>query len=391
MRIDVHVFLCMQHYDYIISGAGAAGLSLVTRMIQSNRFVNKKILVIDKDDKSRNDRTWSFWEKNPGFFEPIIHRHYSNLWFHAPGYSALNDITPYEYKMIRGIDFYSYCFNLIRSQSNVQIIQTAVEKLHSDGNETYIIAGNERYSGDFIFNSILFEKPPVQENEIYLLQHFKGWIVRTPEPAFNPQEATLMDFRLPQDKGTTFVYIMPLSSTEALIEYTVFSESVLSNSQYEEGLKNYISDVLNIREYNVVDEETGAIPMTNYPFAKTDHNIINIGTAGGQTKASSGYTFQFIQKQSDRILNALIDTGKPFYAEPVSDKRFELYDATLLNILYNRKITGASIFTDLFRKNDMRTVLKFLDNETSLMEEMGLVSVLPKKHFFVAAIEELFK
>jgi len=381
----------MQHYNYIISGAGASGLSLLARMIQSNRFINKKILVIDKDDKSRNDRTWSFWEKNPGFFEPIVYRRYNQLWFHAPGYSALNDINPYEYKLIRGIDFYRYCFDLIKSQSNIEIIHAGVDNLHSDEQETYAIVGNEKYTADYIFNSILFDKPPIQDNQYYLLQHFRGWIIQTPQPVFKPGEATLMDFRLPQEKGTAFVYMMPFSSSEALIEYTVFSESVFEDQQYHESLRNYISDVLGIREYKIVEEEAGAIPMTNYPFSKFDRNIINIGTAGGQTKASSGYTFQFIQKQSDRIVDTMINTGKPFYSEPVSDKRFELYDATLLNILYNRKISGASIFTDLFRKNDMRTVLKFLDNETSVMEEMGLVSVLPKKHFIVAAIEELFK
>jgi lycopene beta-cyclase len=381
----------MQHYNYIISGAGASGLSLLARMIQSNRFIGKKILVIDKDDKSRNDHTWCFWEKNPGFFEPIVYRRYNELWFHAPGYSALNDINPYQYKLIRGIDFYHYCFDLIKSQPNIQVLKGQVDSVHSDEAETYAIVEKEKYTADYIFNSILFKKPVMQDNQYYLLQHFRGWFIRASQPAFKEKEATLMDFRLPQDKGTTFVYMMPFSSTEALIEYTVFSESVFDPEQYREGLRNYINSVLGIREYEVIDEEAGAIPMTNYPFTKFERNVVNIGTAGGQTKASSGYTFQFIQKQSDRVLDAMINTGKPFYSEPVSDKRFELYDATLLNVLYNRKIAGASIFTDLFRKNDMRTVLKFLDNETSVMEEMGLVSVLPKKHFIVAAMEELFK
>ena len=53
-------------YDYIIAGAGCAGLSLAVHMIHSGKFSDKKILIVDKDDKQKNDRTWCFWEKEPG-------------------------------------------------------------------------------------------------------------------------------------------------------------------------------------------------------------------------------------------------------------------------------------------------------------------------------------
>ncbi len=62
-----------QQYDYIITGAGCAGLSLAVRMIQSGKFANKKILLADADTKNKNDRTWCFWEKQEGLFEPIVY------------------------------------------------------------------------------------------------------------------------------------------------------------------------------------------------------------------------------------------------------------------------------------------------------------------------------
>ena len=39
------------------------------RMIKSGKFADKKILLIDKEPKTKNDRTWCFWEKQDGFFE----------------------------------------------------------------------------------------------------------------------------------------------------------------------------------------------------------------------------------------------------------------------------------------------------------------------------------
>ena len=123
---------------------------------------------------------------------------------------------------------------------------------------------------------------------------------------------------------------------------------------------------------------------------KNTNNIIHLGTAGGQTKPSSGYTFQFIQKHAARITESMVRTGAPFYEDSIAQKRFELYDSTLLNILYHEKLQGAAIFTELFQKNKMAEVLEFLDNETSIAQELRLITVLPKKVFMQAAFEQLF-
>jgi lycopene beta-cyclase len=53
-----------QIYDYIIVGAGAAGLMLANAMALDPFFSDKRILILDKDPKEANDRTWCFWEKN---------------------------------------------------------------------------------------------------------------------------------------------------------------------------------------------------------------------------------------------------------------------------------------------------------------------------------------
>jgi lycopene beta-cyclase len=380
----------MKQYDYIFTGAGAAGLSLLARMIATGRFSNKKILLIDKSDKKQNDRTWCFWEKQPGFFEPLIYKKYQQLWFYSPGYQALNDIYPYEYKLLRGIDFYNYCFDLINAQPNIEWLKEEVTSIDSDDGGTIVKVNDNSFSAAYIFNSILFDKPPANNKQFYLLQHFKGWFINTASPVFDPSAATLMDFRVSQEHGTTFVYVMPFSDTRALVEFTLFSPALLSPDQYDQGLKKYIGEFLKISDYTIEEEEFGVIPMTNIRFPKSKNNIIYLGTAGGQTKPSSGYTFQFIQKQTAKILDALIKTGVPFYQESIAQKRFDLYDSTLLNILYHQKLQGSSIFTTLFQKNRMPDVLEFLDNETTIAQELRLITVLPTKVFMQAAFEQIF-
>lgn len=372
-------------YDYIIAGAGCAGLSLAVHLINSGKFANKKILLIDKDNKKNNDRTWSFWETKPGIFESIVYRKWKQTWFHNNSFSRLLNLAPYEYKMIRGIDFYNHCFELIKQQSNFEIRFGDIQSISNENNRAVAMINKEQVSGEFIFNSVLFEKPPLGKDDYYLLQHFKGWVIETDSPAFNSDEATLMDFRTGQQHGTTFVYVKPFTDTKALVEYTLFSEKLLESSQYVEGLNDYIKRILKIQSFKIIEEEAGTIPMTNYKFPAVDGRIINIGTAGGQTKASSGYTFRFIQKHSARIVENLIKRGNPFIPLPAGPARFRFYDSTLLHILANNKIPGNKIFTNLFKKNKPQQVLRFLDNESSVVDELKIISSLPTIPFLKAA------
>jgi lycopene beta-cyclase len=376
-------------YDYIIAGAGCAGLSLAVHMIHSNQFGNKKILIIDKDSKHKNDRTWCFWETEAGLFDSIVYNRWGKAWVYGENFSLLLELTPYQYKLIRGIDFYKFCFELIRQQPNFDIINGDISEIKSEGGQSWVQIANDKIFGSYIFNSILFEKPVLKKEEYYLLQHFKGWIIETEKPVFNTREATLMDFRVNQQHGTTFVYVMPFSEQKALVEYTLFTENLLQPAEYDDGLKNYITEFLGVDSYKITEEEFGVIPMTNHKFPSANGNIINIGTAGGQTKASSGYTFRFIQKHSDRIVENLISRGNPFIPLPGGPKRFKFYDSTLLHILKHNTLPGDRIFTRLFKKNKPQQVLRFLDNESSLGDELKIISSLPTMPFLKAALKQL--
>lgn len=370
-------------FDYIFTGGGCAALSLLIRMIQSGKFADKKILLIDKEPKTTNDRTWCFWENGNGLFDEIVYMKWPVVNFYSDTFSAPLEIAPYQYKMIRGIDFYNYCFEIIRKQQNIETIYGTVRFEDSKVLVDDVVLET---NGAVVFNS-LYTLPSKENGIIVLQQHFKGWIIETENPSFNMGQATLMDFRVHQDYGTTFCYLLPLSETKALVEYTLFSENLLSPAQYNDGLKRYIHDVLKIEAYKIIDEEAGSIPMTNAKFNFFENGRYNIGTAGGQTKASSGYTFQFIQKNSEKILEQL-QSGQQLSQLEKPKRRFHFYDTILLRILKEEKLRGEVIFSQLFERNKARQVLKFLDNETSLAEELKIISSLPTMPFLKAAIRK---
>lgn len=375
-------------YDYIILGAGCAGLSLLMRIVATPELANKKILLIDKKPKTSNDRTWCFWEEGDGFFESIVQKKWKQLLFQSDQFSTQLDISSYQYKMIRGIDFYNYCFEQISQHSNVEIIYDDIVKFSS---KTITLTKSEIECGNAIVFNTTYKDLPRQMNKHYLLQHFKGRIIETEQTFFDPETATLMDFRVHQNHGTAFVYIMPLSPKKALVEYTLFTTALLPREQYDIELNDYIRNTLQLKQYTTIEEEFGVIPMTNAAFPLMQDGVYNIGTAGGQTKASTGYTFQFIQKQSASIVAQLVQNKNPLAPVSFFDKRFKLYDSTLLNILSNQYLDGATFFAQLYQRNRAADIFKFLDNETSFAEELNIMNTVPKWLFTKTAISEMFK
>ena len=375
-------------YDYIIAGAGCAGLSLAMHLIHSGKFRDKNILLVDQHPKQSNDRTWCFWQTGKSLFEPIVYKQWQQLFFYGDAFSKQLNIEPYKYKMIRGIDFYDFCLEEINRQPNFTVRFDKVEHVFSSDITTGIMLNGNAIHAEYIFNSILFQKPQLSENEYWLLQHFKGWIIETENNVFQPEVATLMDFRIDQQWGTAFCYVLPFTKNRALVEYTVFSPQVLPKEQYDVGLKNYLEQLLQLGSYKIIDEEFGVIPMTNFEFDAGQNNIINIGTAGGQTKGSSGYTFNFIQKHSNELVQQLMRGKHP--SLKTGSRRFSFYDSVLLNILYKNTLPGKLIFTRLFQKNQTSKVLRFLDNETSVADELKIISTLPTWPFTKAALQQIF-
>ncbi len=361
------------------------------RILAEEKLAHKKILLLDKEPKTANDRTWCFWETENGFFDRIVFRKWEKISFFSNDFSSPLNIAPYQYKMIRGTDFYNYCFSEINKKNNVEVAYGDVKGWEYEKEAIILKIDGKKYrlldTGTQIFDSI-YKPAEAKKGSIKLLQHFKGWVIETTKPSFDPFEATMMDFRVHQQHGTTFAYVLPFSNTSALIEYTLFTKNLLENKEYDKELKNYIHNFLRIEDYIIKEEEVGVIPMTNEKLTFHGKNAWMIGTAGGQTKASSGYTFQFIQKQSKQIVDYLA-ANKSLNNFPVTPGRFRFYDNTLLHILFYNKLPGDKIFSQLFKKNKPRQVLRFLDNESSLAEELKIISSLPTWPFLKAALKQL--
>jgi lycopene beta-cyclase len=395
-------------YDFIIAGAGCAGLSLLFHLLQSTTLRDKRVLVIDKNFKKSNDRTWCYWEDTAGTFEQLVCKKWDTITIHNGPLSKILPTAPFTYKMVQGIDYYQYIINLAKQHLNITWQEGLITKITTTETiGTVHLEGGATESATSVFSSIVPIQFQVNFSEVnnkfnaaitntstpFLWQHFKGILVEFDAPVFNANEARLMDFNVPQKEATAFMYILPLTDKKALVEYTLFSEKILNKTEYDNVLSNYLADFIKTNnpnaQYRIVHEEVGAIPMTHHVFEHWKAPIYSIGTLSGAVKASTGYAFQFIQAQSKQIVSQL-EKGALINTQ-MHNTRHRFYDAVLLYILKHKKMEGKEIFSRIFKKNKAATIFKFLSNTSNFMDDFNVMRSLPTRIFLPAAIRVLFR
>nr|WP_315161383.1 lycopene cyclase family protein [uncultured Flavobacterium sp.] len=380
----------MKHYDYIFTGAGLSALMTVYKMVQSGKFKNINILLLDENTKKTNDRTWCFWKTSDSVWEQSISKKWDSALFANENFRRDLDLQPYHYNMVKGLDFYNQVFDLLSKQENITFLPHKVLEIEESETIILVQTESESFSCSKLFNSI-YNKHKAESQTQYpvLQQHFIGWFIKSEQPIFNSEQATFMDFSVEQKGNTRFMYVLPTSKTEALLEYTLFSHQHLKTEEYENEIQKYI-EKLGITNYEIVEKEQGSIPMTCYPFWKANtKNVLNIGTSGGWTKASTGYTFKNSDKKSSELVAFL--QRETDFTKFHKRTKFWFYDLLLLDILDRKNELGSQIFSSMFKKGNPSLIFKFLDEETSFIEDIQVILKCPKMLFIKAIFHVALK
>lgn len=366
--------------DVIVVGAGAAGLSLAYRLCTPppGRPVPDVTLVDAPAGPLRPpERTWCFWETSPGDFDGALTASWESLRVRGrDGTASVGRPAPFRYKMLRSGAFDELLAGRLAGPGAPHRVTARIEAVHdtaSGAEVTGVAADGSALTlrGRWVFDS----RPPrvLPPARTTLLQHFRGWFVRTERPVFDPRTADLMDFRTPQPPhGLSFGYVLPTSAHEALVEYTEFSREVLDDAGYDQALRHYTEHVLGLGPFEVTATERGVIPMTDGRFPRrAGRSVFRIGTAGGATRPSTGYTFAAAQRQA-RAVAAAYHAGRVPEPPPAYPARARAMDAVLLRGLDSGRIDGAAFFEGLFGRVPMSRLLRFLDGDTRPYEDVSI-------------------
>jgi lycopene beta-cyclase len=367
-------------FDYIIVGAGAAGLQVAMAFISDDHFRNKSMLIIDKSDKKQNDKTWSFWEKGSGQWDELVRHSWGRTLFRSMESELDLDIYPYRYKSIRAEDFYRYALKKISESDQIRFVQDEVLSVtESKPVEVKTTAGT--FQAGVVFDSRLPKGYPGDAKGcIQLLQHFTGWEIETGYDFFDPSRFTIMDFTVQRMPETAFTYVLPFSERRALVEFTLFTPDLIRQEEYERMIKKYIAEKLELADYIITEKEYGVIPMTDYPFHRHHSaHVKKVGTAGGWVRPSTGYSFRNATKYAQQIVENL-KSGRDA-AAGIAKGRHRKYDSIFLDVLYRNNELGPSVFSDMYRKNPPDRIFRFLDGESSLIDDLRIISSFDPKPF----------
>ncbi|MCM4159952.1 lycopene cyclase [Antarcticibacterium flavum] len=376
-----------KHFDYIIIGGGLAGLQLALEMGRDRFFEQRSIAIIDPEPKNTNDKTWCFWEQGETQWDDLITKKWDAGLFYSANEKLQLDLEPYSYKMLRSLDFYEHVRSKLSHSPYIHFIQDEIKEI--DKASTVAYGATEAYSTLHIFDSRLPSDYLEDPGSNTIFQHFKGWMVETTTPVFDPSVFTMMDFRIKFKDSTSFTYVLPLSPTKALVEFTFFTPFLTEDAIYDEHLSKYMKEILKTDDYSITETEKGIIPMTDYDFHKhSSPKITKIGTAGSWVKGSTGYSFKHTEKKVAQIIENIKQGKNP--DEGLIIPRFRKYDAIFLDVLKRNNEMGEKIFTKFYRNNSPQEIFKYLDEETTFKEELKIMFSLFHPQFLVSFFRKIF-
>ena len=355
----------MKEFNYVIIGGGCAGLSLAYELEIHEKLKDKTLAIIEPRKEYKRDKTWSFWKVAPHNFDDCVKKNWENFSVNIPGKTNYLECKNFPYQSIDSGLFYEKIKNKLKKNENIFFFKN-IEEINKQNS--------------LVFNSV----PNIKKNHLNLWQHFCGVEIKTDNDIFDEKIFNLMDFDCEQRESVHFFYTLPYTKNRALVETTWLSK-MNDNSQkdYENQINNYIKNNLKIKNYEITYKEEGAIPLF-YPLNKNEKNKINIGTAGGMTRLSTGYTFLNIQEHSKYIRENIdnISNAKKFEI----DKKYQFLDEIFLRVLEKNPEKMSDIFFRMF-KTSPKTVIKFLSNKSNFLEDLSIIFKMPKLIFIKALFD----
>ena len=354
----------MKEFNYVIIGGGCAGLSLAYELEINNKLKDKTLAIIETREEYKRDKTWSFWKVFDHNFDDCVIKSWNNFTINTSESSRELTNKKFPYQSIDSGEFYNKINSKLYKNSNVSFFKNLSEI---------------NLENSIIFNSVYENK--LDKSELW--QHFQGIEIETSKNIFDEEIINLMDFNCDQRNDVHFFYTLPFSKNKALVETTWLSDlEDQSLMDYDLQLENYIKNNLGIKNYKINFTEKGAIPLF-YPSLRNDNKVINIGSAGRMTRLSTGYTFLNIQEHSRYIVKNInkIDKVEAFNL----GKKYQFLDKVFLRVLEKHPEKMPEIFFDMFNTSS-NTIIKFLSNKSNFIEDLNVISKMPKLIFLKALL-----
>ena len=340
--------------DVVIVGAGAAGLSCAVQLSGAGFTRSLKILLLEPRTEYTHDRTWCFWNVLPNPFEDCV-SHRWRTWSVAGQTRRVDRSFPgLTYDHLPADVFYDRARQLLGADPNVELrLGVRVNELEQQGDLVRASTDNGEVMARIALHSrprpVVDQRRPARDRRCpRLLQHFHGETIRTDADVFDPSVAMVMDFRVSQDRGIHFIYLLPFDPRTALVEDTYFADEPRPIESYAGEIADYVK----------------------------------IGIRGGAARPSTGYAFLAIQRNAallaERLTTWAADpTAEPPEPVPYYSARSAWLDRVFLSHLISFPERAPEIFLRMFERVPPDALARFLFDGGSFGDDLRVMSALP--------------
>jgi len=303
--------------NVIIVGAGLSGLMVAWRCLDVNPDLSVEI--IEASDRIAGDHTWSFnltdiAEHLRDWIKPFIAHQWESYDVKFPQRERKLDIT----YCTGNSDTLRTCVEPHIQSGRLKLrLNTLVENLSA---HDVVLQTGEKLSAACVMDARGF-KP---NDDVFLgYQKFVGHVIETKTP-HGVERPIIMDATVEQLGGYRFVYCLPYSDTELLVEDTYYTDGPeLRSQEVDARIKDYIRDRLSVDEYKVARRETGVLPITLgiAPDYGNDVSMektapVKLGMTGGYYHAVTGYSLLEAVKSANVVCD-MIEQNKPDFGAAV--------------------------------------------------------------------------
>jgi len=378
-----------ERVDAVIVGAGASGLSLAGHLARSS-WRDRQVLIVDDGSHALDDRAWAYWSDSHDALDAAISASNDRFWVRTTDVAHLVRLNAYRYHVVRGPDLGRAVDAALTGAPGFRRVSGHVSQIRDGVRAAAVVVDGRTVRASWVFDSVgrgTSAPSPAAARAAAspgMALAFVGRRIETDVDTFDVGAPTLMDFRTPQGDGLCFVYVLPSAPRVALVEHTQFtSDSGDPAEPGEAALDLYLQEVLGIGGHRVLGTEHGTIPLVTTRPRPPGRRVVPIGIPAGMVKASTGYGYGRIQRHSAALTRSLATLGHPFDVR-TPPARHRVFDDVLLDAISREPASVVHAFERLFVGNPGDCVLAFLDEATTIGQEVGTILTLPPAPFLRA-------
>lgn len=362
-------------YDYVIAGAGVSGLSLADALTQ--QFPHCSVLIIDPNEDP--DYNISFWIEGETPYASIMLRTWRQIAVRFGKEERVCPLNDYHLHAFWRSDFDDLLNERLRKTGRVDFLEAPVSQIEDCGDNVEVITPRRFVRSNWAFDSRSKIGDVRKHDPHLLLTEGLAWEIKTRQPIFDPATAILFDF-VQETSTFDFMYVLPYTENYALVNYAVITpySQAITQETSAKAIDHYLTTRLKVGDYEIERACYGRIPLLSRRVSRQiSGRILDIGARGGMIKPSTSYAFARILADTRHIVQALQETGRPFYEEP-RPWYYRMGDARMVNVFRQYPALAQHVMYSMFSETGGDRTLAFLDEKNTLQENMQLFKTIPK-------------